>query len=85
VFDFEPGRSHRFVDGYRAERPLPLADLDSAAAAYDLRASRSLWVYEALYLEGNRRVARFLQEGNVVPFAPVAQRWAGARAAFAPE
>jgi homoserine kinase type II len=85
VFDFEPVRSRRFLDAYRAERPLPLADLDAAATAYDLRASRSLWVYETLYLEGDRRVARYLQEGNVVPFVPVAQRWAGARAAFAPE
>jgi Ser/Thr protein kinase RdoA (MazF antagonist) len=85
VFGFESGRCGRFVAAYRTERALPLADLDAAAAAYDVRTSHGLWVYETLYLAGDRRVARFFEEGNPVPFAPVAERWARARAACAPE
>jgi hypothetical protein len=85
VFGFEPAGCRRFLGAYRAERPLPLAALDAAAAAYDVRPSHSLWVYETLYLEGDRRVARFLREGNPGPFVPVAERWARAREACAPE
>jgi homoserine kinase type II len=85
VFGFEPGRCRRFLGAYRAERPLPLADLEAAAAAYDRYTSHSLWVLETLYLEGDRRVARFLQAPDAVPFVPVAERWARTRAACAPD
>jgi homoserine kinase type II len=85
VFDFEPGRCRRLLDAYRAERALPLADLDAAATAYDRYTAHNLWVYETLYLDGDRRVARFLQEGSAVPFVPVAARWARAREACAPD
>jgi hypothetical protein len=52
-----------------------------AAAAYNVRASHGMWVYEAYYLEGNQRVGRFLQPGA---FVPVAERWARVREACAP-
>lgn len=83
VFGFEPVRCRRFLGAYRAERALPLADLDATVTAYDCYTSHNLWVYEALYLEGDRRVARFLEGPEVVPFVPVAARWARAREACA--
>jgi homoserine kinase type II len=83
VFGFEPVRYRRFLGAYRAERALPLADLDAAATAYDRYTSHNLWIYETLYLEGDRRVARFLQEPDALPFVPVAERWARVREACA--
>jgi len=73
AFGFEPTKCQQFLRGYRSEQPLPLEDLDVAAAAYDIKASHSLWVYEELYVQGNRRVARFLDGAKV--FVPVAERW----------
>jgi homoserine kinase type II len=84
VLGFEPVRGRRFVGAYRAERALPLADLDAAAAAYDRYTAHNLWVYETCFLDGDRRVARFLEAPDAVPFVPVAERWARARAACAP-
>jgi homoserine kinase type II len=84
VFGYDPVRCRRFLDAYRAVRPLPLADLDAAVAVRDVLEAHGLWVLETLYLAGDRRVARFLQEPDTVPFVPVAERWARARAACAP-
>ena len=82
VFGFEPTKCRHFLRAYRAEQPLPLEELDVAAAAYDTLTSHSLWVYEALYVEGNRRVARFLEGSGA--FVPVAERWRRVRRACAP-
>lgn len=78
---FRPALCHRFLQAYRRDWSLPLEDLDVAAAAYDVRTRHGLWVYEAYYLEGNQRVAPFLQAGAI---APVAERWARVREACAP-
>jgi homoserine kinase type II len=84
VFGYDPVRCRRFLDAYRAVRPLPLEDVDAAVAVRDVLEAHGLWVLETLYLAGDRRVARFLQEPDTVPFVPVAERWARARAACAP-
>jgi hypothetical protein len=54
-----------------------LADLDAAAAAYDVRVSHGLWVYEELNLRRNRRVARFIAGSG--GFVPISERWAAIR------
>jgi Ser/Thr protein kinase RdoA (MazF antagonist) len=83
VFGFEPTKCWHFLRAYRAEQPLPLPELDVAAAAYDMLTSHSLWVYEALYVEGNRRVARFLEGSGA--YVPVMERWQRVRCACAPD
>ena len=83
VFDFEPERCRRFLREYRRVRPLSLGDLDAAAAAYDVRVSHGLWVYEELYLRGNRRVARFIAGSG--GFVPISERWASVRDACGSE
>jgi Ser/Thr protein kinase RdoA (MazF antagonist) len=83
VFDFEPERCRRFVRAYRAAQPLALDELDAAAAANDARASHSLWVYEELYVRGNRRVARFIEGSD--RFVPISAGWARVRNACALE
>jgi Ser/Thr protein kinase RdoA (MazF antagonist) len=83
VFDFEPERCRRFLRAYRAALPLALDELDAAAAAHDAKASHGLWVYEELYLRGNRRVAEFIEgSGSLVP---ISERWARVRDACALE
>ncbi len=46
--------------------------LQEAADVYGVLADQNLWVYEALYLEGDDRVRPFLTPGGFVPFAA---RW----------
>ena len=82
VFDFEPERCRRFLRTYRASQPLLLEELDAAAAAHDTKRSHDLWVYEELYIRGNRRVARFIEESG--PYVPLSARWARVRDACAP-
>jgi hypothetical protein len=64
-------------------QPLALEALDAAVAAYDARASHSLWVYEEFYLRGNRRVAQFIEGSD--SFVSVSPRWARIRDACARE
>lgn len=61
-----------FLAAYRDLCPLPRLELQEAAACYDALADQNLWVYEALYLEGDDRVRPFLTPGAFVPFAA---RW----------
>lgn len=61
-----------FLSTYRSLQALPDEELDEAAACYGVLADRNLWVYEAVYLDGNDRVRQFLAPGEFVPFAA---RW----------
>ena len=63
-----------FLTAYRALCPLPPPELQEAAAWYGILADQNLWVYEALYLEGDDRVRPFLTPGAFVPFDA---RWRG--------
>ena len=72
VFEFDPGPCHNFLDAYWAEAPLPLAELEVAAAAYSHVRAHDLWPYEAVYLEDNDRARGFLQPGH---FVPLSQPW----------
>lgn len=61
-----------FLTAYRESCPLPEAELQEAGACYGALADQNLWVYEALYLEGDDRVRPFLTLGAFMPFAA---RW----------
>lgn len=61
-----------FLSAYRSLMALPDEELDEAAVCYGVLADRNLWVYEAVYLDGNDRVRQFLAPGRFVPFAA---RW----------
>lgn len=67
-----PGPCRVFLAAYCALCPLPEAELQEAAACYGVLADQNLWVYEAVYLEGNDRVHPFLALGAFVPFTA---RW----------
>jgi len=67
-----PGPCRAFLAAYRGLCPLPPSELQEAAACYGALADQNLWVYEAVYLEGNDRVRPFLTPGEFVPFAA---RW----------
>ena len=67
-----PGPCRVFLASYRGMCPLPQEELHEAAACYGILADQNLWVYEAVYLEGNDRVRPFLTPGEFVPFAA---RW----------
>jgi len=67
-----PGPCRAFLAAYRGLCPLPPSELQEAAACYGILADQNLWVYEAVYLEGNDRVRQFLTPGAFIPFA---ERW----------
>jgi len=72
MLDLAPGPCRVFLDAYRGLCPLPKSELEEAATCYGALADQNLWVYAALYLEGNDRVRTFLTPGEFVPFAA---RW----------
>jgi homoserine kinase type II len=78
AFGFEPRTCRAFLRAYRTEEPLPLEELDIAAAAHNTLASHGLWLYEAHYAEGNHRVTRLLEDAGT--FVLSAERWQRARA-----
>ena len=72
MLDLSPGPCRIFLAAYRGLCPLPETELQEAAACYGSLADQNLWVYEALYLEGDDRVRPFLSPGKFVPFSA---RW----------
>lgn len=79
VFALAPDPCRRFVAAYRAVLPLPTPDLDRTAASYALKVAHDLWLFEALYLQGNDRVRPFIPRGG---FVLLADRWAALRPAL---
>jgi Ser/Thr protein kinase RdoA (MazF antagonist) len=73
VWNFAPEPCRAFLAAYRAMLPLTNAALDLAAIYYGWFRAHDLWLYEALYLEGNDRVRVFIEPGG---FVPLAERWA---------
>lgn len=73
VFGFGGARSRMFLDAYRSVQPLSTEELDTAAIWYSHLRAHDLWLYEALYLQGDERVRRFVPPG---PFVPLIERWA---------
>lgn len=72
VCRLDPARCRAFLAGYRAGHTLSAGDLDLAAAWYGHMRLHDLWLYNAYYLEGNQRLARFITPG---PFVPFGARW----------
>jgi homoserine kinase type II len=70
---FELAACQALLEGYRAHALLDLAALDLAARAYAIMRAHDLWLYQAIYVEGNQRVRRFVAPG---PFVPLTGRWA---------
>lgn len=69
---FDADLCSSFLNSYHAELPLALDELDFISAAYDVKVSHDLWVYESLYLDNNQRVRAFIQPGA---FVPVSSQW----------
>lgn len=63
----EPCRA--FLSAYRSLKALPDEELQEAAVCYSVMEDCNVWVYEALYLDGNERVRQFITPGEFVPFA----------------
>lgn len=76
MLDLAPEPCRAFLAAYRSLKALPAEELQEAAACYGVLADCNLWIYEALYLDGNERVRQFLAPGEFVPFA---ERWTKAR------
>jgi homoserine kinase type II len=67
AFRFQPAASRAFLRAYTAHYPLASADIDIAAYAYATMRAHDLWMYEALYLEGNQRIRQFFGSEGFVP------------------
>lgn len=76
VFHYAPGYSQQCIEGYRSIQPLTLPELDCAAACYGLMRAHDLWMYEAIYDQGNERVRAFIDPHG---FLPHGERWANVR------
>jgi Ser/Thr protein kinase RdoA (MazF antagonist) len=76
VFGFEVKPCRTFIASYRERLALDIAELDLAATCYSLMRAHDLWLYEAIYLEGNQRARRFIFPGD---FVPLIDRWARLR------
>ncbi len=76
--NFAPAPCCAFLAAYRAVLPLADAALDLAAAYYGWARAHDLWLYEAIYSDGNDRLRQFIEPGG---FVPLADRWEGMRRA----
>jgi homoserine kinase type II len=74
-FAVEPSRA--FVEAYRAAAPLDLAELDLVARSYGLMRAHDLWLYRAIYLDGNDRLRQFVSSADDAPdvYVPIMDRW----------
>ena len=73
MFDLGPQPCRAFLAGYRTIAPLDPGELEAAAVAWGRMQAHNLFLYEALYVDGNERLRRFLRPGG---FRPVEERWA---------
>lgn len=76
AFGLELGHCRAFLSSYRTYRPMPLPDLDTAAARYGLGQLHDTWLYDTIYRRGDDRPRRFLTPG---PFTPFAVDWSRLR------
>lgn len=72
MLGLSPISCRAFLAAYRDMNPLPEAGLEEVAACYGILADQNLWVYEAVYLEGNARARSFLTPDAFIPFVT---RW----------
>lgn len=73
VWDLALAESVAFLDAYQRVCPLPCAELDLAARWFAWSRGHNLWVYQAVYLEGNDRARQLIGSRCFTPLEP---RWA---------
>ena len=76
MFQLAPELCRAFLDGYESVTPLNNGELEESAACYGLLSDSNLWVYAAVYLEGNVRAKQFI---SLRPFVPFEAQWKAAR------
>jgi Ser/Thr protein kinase RdoA (MazF antagonist) len=77
VWNFAPGPCRTFLAAYRTALPLSDVALDLVATYYGWFRAHDLWLYEAIYFEGNDRVRAFVEPDG---FVPLVDLWAVLRA-----
>jgi homoserine kinase type II len=68
----EAERGTAFIAGYRSVLPLPADELLAAAQRWGHHTAHEIWLYEEVYLKGNRRAAAFI---DPQPWVPFIERW----------
>ncbi len=68
MFQLAPKLCRAFLDGYESITPLDDGEMEESAACYGLLSDSNLWVYAAVYLEGNMRAKPFISLAQFVPF-----------------
>ena len=76
MFRFAVAPCCAFLAAYRALLPLNTHDLDVAARCYGLKRAHDLWMYAAIYDDGNDRVRAFMHPEG---FVPIEAQWAALR------
>jgi homoserine kinase type II len=76
VWNFAAAPCRAFLAAYRAELPLRHAELDLAAIYYGWFRAHDLWIYEAIYCDGNDRVRAFVGSDG---FISLIDRWTALR------
>ena len=74
-FAVEPCRA--FLAAYREQLPLDPDELDLVARSYGLMRAHDLWLYRAIYFDGNDRLRQFVTPNTPVSgkYAPIMDRW----------
>ena len=68
MFQLAPKLCQAFLDGYESVTPLEDGEAEESASCYALLSDSNLWVYAAVYLEGNTRAKPFISPAPFVPF-----------------
>jgi Ser/Thr protein kinase RdoA (MazF antagonist) len=78
-FAVEPCRA--FLAAYREQLPLDPDELDLVAQSYGLMRAHDLWLYRAIYFDGNDRLRQFVTPNNAGSgeYAPIMDRWDAVR------
>lgn len=72
MLQLAPELCRAFLDGYESVTPLDNSELEESAVCYGLLSDGNLWVYVAVYLEGNARARQFI---SLLPFVPFEAQW----------
>ena len=72
MLQLAPELCRAFLDGYKSVTPLETGELEESAACYGLLSDSNLWVYTAVYLDGNVRAKQFI---SPLPFLPFEVLW----------
>jgi Ser/Thr protein kinase RdoA (MazF antagonist) len=74
-FAVEPCRA--FLAAYREQLPLDPDELDLVARCYGLMRAHDLWLYRAIYFDGNDRLRQFVTPNNAASgkYTPIMDRW----------